>query len=538
LRSLSLPSRLLAGAAAIALVALIVVGVLVFRGSADAAEPLAGNQVSDADLRTLATAAASCPTLTPARLAGQVMVASSFSDQPVAAMSSAGATGTAALTAEAWKKWAPWPGANATDRAAAITALAHDMCQMAGQIRVAGVEGDPWQLALAAYKGGPDAVVAAGGVPAGTHDYVDTVGRYETWYAQQPGFGASSPIVGTSVDAAVVQVPDEYLAAVVAAGQVCSAMPPVRIAAQIMATSAFDPRRLGPTGEQGIAQFRPQTWLAYAPSAESRSPWNPSAAIPALGKAMCALIAQSSGAYEKALAVFTHGDGGVPVTALAGTVTKDEAEYTKDARLKVTATPGTKSPAPGASATPTSKASSSSPAKAATVRTNQPPIKSAGKASYGPYFIYNFATKECADFVGNTGQIDSKVDQFTCDKTGADNQQFTFVANGVDGAGNQKYLLRNTVDGLCIDLPGEGTVAKGTQLQESNCWPNDNQSYRLEPRFTSGGFQYYRLRNTAAGDMCLDVTGPATGGPKTVLTMAPCVANDDHEWALVEKSEW
>jgi hypothetical protein len=85
---------------------------------------------------------------------------------------------------------------------------------------------------------------------------------------------------------------------------------------------------------------------------------------------------------------------------------------------------------------------------------------------------------------------------------------------------------------------GAGSVANATQLQESNCLDNDNQYFRLELRFTSGGFQYYWLRNTTAGAMCMDVTGIGNGGPSTVLTVVPCVANDDHEWALVEKSEW
>jgi hypothetical protein len=55
---------------------------------------------------------------------------------------------------------------------------------------------------------------------------------------------------------------------------------------------------------------------------------------------------------------------------------------------------------------------------------------------------------------------------------------------------------------------------------------------------TAGGFQYYWLRNTVADDMCIDVNGKADGGPNAALTLIPCMANDDHEWALVQKSEW
>ena len=45
--------------------------------------------------------------------------------------------------------------------------------------------------------------------------------------------------------------------------------------------------------------------------------------------------------------------------------------------------------------------------------------------------------------------------------------------------------------------------------------------------------------NECAGlQTCIDVPGPGTGGPEARLALVPCMANDDHEWALVEKSEW
>ena len=518
---------------------LIGVGAFAARQAANAAEPLRGNRVSAADVRILVRAASSCSALTPARLAGQVMATSNFGSQPVPAMRDGGRTGIAALTPEQWRKYAPQPDASPADREAGITALAHATCQFVGQARAVKIAQDPWRVALAAYRVGMDQVIAAGDIPSAAGDYVDTAERYATWYALQPAFGGgpASPAPSATAGGAVLPVPDQYVSAVVAAGKVCADMPPARIAAQIMATSGFDPRKLGPTGEQGIAQFRPQTWLAYAPSAASRTPWDPAAAIPALGKAMCALVRQASGAYGTALAAFVRGGSREPVTALAGAVADDQAEYAKDTRLRAATAPSTGKPRPHAGSAPPS--SSATPTPPPSVRANQPPVKAADKSTYGPYFIYNFATKECVDLpaFGATSAGDP-VTQYPCAKTGTDNQEFAFVPRTTDGSGDQLYWIKNTDSGLCVDPPGVGTVGSGTVLSEIACLDNDNQYFRLELRFASGGFEYYWLRDTVAGEMCLDVPGKAVAGPDARLALVPCLEHDDHEWALVQKSEW
>jgi hypothetical protein len=529
-------SRPLTIGLAVGLAAAVAAGVLLVRTSADAAGAVHGSQVSDADLRILVAAAASCPTLTPARLAGQIKVASNFGDEPVKDMRAGGAAGVAALTPAVFGKWAPYPGAAISDRSAAITALAHDMCQLAGQARAVKASGDVWQVALAAYHEGMDTVVAAGGIPAAAKQYVSTVGRYADWYALQPQFGMPAPAVGTFVGSSVVQVPDPYLKAVVAAGKVCAAMPPARVAAQIMATSGFDPKKLGPVGEQGIAQFPPLTWKTYGPKSGDATPWDATDAIKALGKAMCTLLGKESGAYPKALALFLRGDAGEPVTATADAVARDQTEYAKDTRLHATATP-----TPGKSS-PSATPSKSTPATTTpSVLAGRPPAKAADatKAGYGPFFIANHATKMCVDLPGNgAGTPGGPVLQNGCNKTAADNQQFEFVPFGADGSGNETYWIRNTSDDLCLDPPGFGTVDSGTVLSEATCNQSDNQYFRLEARFKAKGFQYYWLRDTQAGDFCLDVPGAGDGGLNARLDLVPCLSKDDHEWALVEKAQW
>ncbi|MEV6301347.1 RICIN domain-containing protein [Actinoplanes sp. NPDC051861] len=520
-RRLRLSRPVLLGSA-LALIVLLGAGAFMAGRAADAAEPVRADRFSASDVRILASAAESCPALTPARLAGQVM---------------ATPAGAPLLTPQQFRENVPWDGAQQGDREAAVTALAHLMCRFAGQARTVGIGEDPWRVALAAHRLGPDQVIKSGAVPGDAKEYVDTVERYAAWYALQPEFGggvaAPSPTAGYPAVTTAIPVPDAYVGEVVAAGRVCAEMPPALVAAQIMATSGFDAGKLGPAGEQGIAQFLPQVWTANVKAAASRTPWQPEVAIPALGRTMCKLIKRSGGQYAAALAAFTRGSATAAVTALAETITKAQAEYAKDTRLGVV-----KAPAPATSKPP--KPGSAAPTTPAPAPTDQPAIKAADASGgdYGPYFIVNLATEMCVDLPGTgPGPRDGPVTQFTCVKSGDDNQEWTFEPRAVDGQGNQLYWIRNADDGFCIDPPGVEGVASGTALNETGCFDDDNQYFRLESKRSAGGLVYYWLRNTVT-DMCVDVPGAGDGGPDVQLTVVPCLANDDHDWALVERSKW
>ncbi|MFG1873185.1 hypothetical protein [Micromonospora arborensis] len=328
---------------------------------------LAGRPVPAGQLEAIAAAAHACPVLTPARLAGQLMAASGFDANAKAAN---GGTEVAGLTDAAWNTWKPASTSQRSDPAANITALAHLTCDLVGQVRQAGIGGDLWRLALGAYHSGVDAVRAAKGVPQAATGYVNQVSGYAAWYARRPGTGTSSgeptgPIgVVPSSGTAAKPVPDVYLAAVLAAGRSCPALSPGRVAAQLMASSGFNPNLLGTHSAQGIAQFNPQVWARYAPSPSTTSPWDPSVAIPSLGLTMCALVGELSGMekdpYPLALAAFRVGPdavrraGGVPddaglrdyITLVTGYV----SHYQQDPRLggKPAGTPSpTATPHPG-----------------------------------------------------------------------------------------------------------------------------------------------------------------------------------------------
>jgi hypothetical protein len=153
-----------------------------------------GRALSPAELAAVRTAAGSCPTLTPARLAGQLMAATTGA----AGTPSPGRTEFAGLSDPAWRMWAPAVDAQRSDPAANIVALAHNMCDLIGRVRAAGVPGDPWRAALAAFRTNLAAVVAAGRVPADAVAYVDAAVEYAAWYEHQllvsggPGTGSGS----------------------------------------------------------------------------------------------------------------------------------------------------------------------------------------------------------------------------------------------------------------------------------------------------------------------------------------------------------
>nr|BFE59557.1 hypothetical protein GCM10020063_040830 [Dactylosporangium thailandense] len=254
----------------------------------------AGPPIADATAQALSLAALSCRDLTGPRLAG---------------LMAAGA-----MTPAEFEQWAPWPGANANDSQARSYALAHGLCDLVGQVRSSQIAADVWDAALAAYRTGIDTVKRSKGVPAAAQSYVDTVNRYANWYARQPVFRGDA--AGTSASRGAsprpwrpVRVPDADLPAVLAAGRRCPEVTPVHVAAQLMASSGFDPNKRSPLGQLGIAQFSPDLWQQYAKPSDS--PWDPPTAIATLGAAMCDLVGQlgkvGGDPYQLALAGFRVG---------------------------------------------------------------------------------------------------------------------------------------------------------------------------------------------------------------------------------------
>jgi hypothetical protein len=327
------------------------------------AEKVEGEPVPEEDVPALVAAAVSCPSLTPPKIAGQVMAVSGFGTVHAG-------KDIAGLSDAAWKTWKPSTQAIRTDRTANIVALGHRLCDNVGKLRPAKIKGDQWPLAVAADHVGVEKVIAAKGIPDEAQDFVDEVTGYANWYADQDVFKAKpeqqeSP--ATPLDA--VAVPEEIVDSINAAGRICPTVTPVRIAAQLRSMSGFNPNLRSLNGAGGIAQFTPNQWEKYRLS-KSASLWDPEDAIPALGSAMCDKSTQFTALGDPwvlALAAFQWGDdevrraGGVPrvnVWQLSEEAQLYVAEYQKDKRLKrETAKPTTKP-----TTKPSAKPSASTPA--------------------------------------------------------------------------------------------------------------------------------------------------------------------------------
>ena len=529
-----------AGALSVAL--LLGIAAAVEYGPARAVRPLAGANVPDTDRKAVVEAATSCPTLTPARLAGQVNAASSFGTAPVRAVSDSGGSGVAGLSTTVWKKWMPWPGAAATDRTASITALAHHMCQLVGQLRVARVPGDAWQLALAAHQAGVPAVAERQGIPDAAEDYVETVVRYAAWYAMQPGFGGAgtppapdpdpSGDLGTVTEEPAIRLPDEYLELVLAAGRTCAAVTPARLAAQLMAESGFRPSKAGTTGGQGIAQFLPEVWVRYVPASQTATAWDPKTAVPALGRTMCALVKEfgTSGddAYALALATYHRGPGTIKqisdvtgsraLASYVALVQKYAEFYGKDARLGATV-PSPSASAPSAPVSPSAPSSSQpsakpapskpapkpSPSTSASTATTTPssPSPSPSPTRAGGALV-SAASGLCLS--AGDGSVGAALYIATCD--GSASQRWEPHADGTLRSG-----------GLCMDAAA-GSTSNLTVIQVAACNGHKAQQWQVNDTEDLVGAQ---------SGKCADVYEGRTA-PGSAVKLWPCTGTANSTW--------
>ena len=478
---------------AVALVLAVACGVVAFVdfGPASADPPaLAGAPVPEADMPAIVEGALSCPALTPARLAASLMAASGFNAE---AVNGKGGRGIAGLVDADWEKWRPRADAARSDDRANILALAHRLCRTVGDLRAGKVRGDLWEAAVAADAVGEAAVIRAGGVPADQRTHVDTVVGYARWYAMQPQFGASgSSTVSVSSGPApagtdAVPLPDAYVADVLAAGRVCPKVPPASIAGQLMAASRFNASMVGAGGAQGIAQFRPEAWEQFRPSATA-SPWKPGDAIRALGSAMCDLVNELSGltgasSYTLALAAFQWGTNavraanGVPrapgVKQLSDLTPIYAGAYAQDARLA----------GPVQSAAPTPSASSSRRAPMATSSQGHP---SGPQGSLNPGPLPSFDP-------------------------------------------NPSYQIKNGLTGGILELPGnETSTGSGVTVQ---LWQNlrtPDQYWRIARAPAAG---YYTITNGFSGK-ALGIRDSSTENYADVVQLDPNPSDPNQQWSF------
>jgi hypothetical protein len=109
--------------------------------------------------------------------------------------------------------------------------------------------------------------------------------------------GASNPSTALVLATSAVPIP-ALIPVLDEAGSLCPGISAPLLAAQIDAESAWNPSAVSPAGAEGIAQFLPATFTAYARNDDGTgnvSPFNPVDAVMAMGRYDCALLADVSG---------------------------------------------------------------------------------------------------------------------------------------------------------------------------------------------------------------------------------------------------
>jgi hypothetical protein len=480
-------------------------------------DELVGDPVPTTQVTVIARAALSCPQLNTARLAGQLMAASRFRED---ATTPEGGSGVAGLTDAQWQTWVPWLGAQRHDPAAEITALAHLMCDLGGQLRNDDLGVDLWQPMLAAHRSGVDAVRATHGIPDEARDYVRVVVGYADWYTNHSALAMPSETASSAASSALgataqpKPLPANLVPLVVAAGRQCPQVTGARIAAQLMAASAFRADLLGSDGGQGIAQFLPAVWNRYADS--GRSPWQPKDAVPTLATAMCSLTTALGGItadpYPAALTAFRGG----PVTAapappdgFADQVLAFATYYAKDPRLAgAAAAPRVSQPVVSlAAGAPPSGAAAApgAPRPAVTTTRATTTAATAATTAAGPaeYQIKGYAGK-CIDATSSKDGAPLQIS--TC--TGGADQKFTF--------GNRTVKH----DGLCVDLAWAGSD-NGTPVQLATCNGGWAQRFWINDA--------HDLVNAAIGK-CVDVVDKNTANG-TRLQLWDCTGASNQKWS-------
>ncbi len=483
-------------------------------------DTVVGAPVSEKQMTAIVAAARSCPVLTPARIAGQLMAESGLNNK--ARETASGGQGIAGLDDDDWKRWKPWPDAQRADSSANILALAHQMCDLSGQLRLAGVVDDQWRLAVAAFHVGLSPVVETRGVPADAVEYVDLVSGYAGYYERLRQFGGpGTPAPTASPADGSKNIPAQYVPLVVEAGSVCEQVTPPMVAAQLMALSGFDPNMLGPTGQRGIAQFLPELWQAYGP--EGGSAWDPTVAIPTVGHAMCGMIEELSkldgDPYLLALAAYRNGPTALRETG--GTFDQETQTflrevkaltdlYALDSRLRrpeVTTPPATPSTTPSTSEVETdpSPSTTTAPPPPPPVTTAPTPAKPKAPARpAGAKQIFHPMTGLCVS--SGTGGDGTRLTLKRCAEEPA--QWWEFHKDGTIRSRN-----------LCMDIAW-GASADGTAVQAAICSGNPAQDWKVNDR---GGI--ISLLNGKALDVDMD-------SPDKPLNISGYVANSEQYWRL------
>ncbi|QDY80313.1 RICIN domain-containing protein [Streptomyces qinzhouensis] len=203
---------------------------------------------------------------------------------------------------------------------------------------------------------------------------------------------------------------------------------------------------------------------------------------------------------------------------------------TKNAKGKA----GPEQPVPAAPAPTVPRTKTGQPAKA------EQGVKAQRKKASGSLpsvltrvLIKNNTNGTCVDIPGySSGRPDTEVHHFTCNNTNNDNQLWNveqrYASAGPGGV--PLFQIRNVMDGMCLDLPGNGGVGGATGVTEYPCdgTTGDNQLWWLDKR-ADGKFW---IRNAASNNQCLD--SYSRSEKERQLIIWPCAPENqnNHEWSF------
>ncbi|PWI13047.1 hypothetical protein DI272_02030 [Streptomyces sp. Act143] len=169
--------------------------------------------------------------------------------------------------------------------------------------------------------------------------------------------------------------------------------------------------------------------------------------------------------------------------------------------------------------------------KATTVSATEKLRRQANAASSArSILVRNATTGLCADVpaFGN-GKVDGPVNQYPCNGTAADNQLWNLEVAEAEGGpqGASLFLIRNSKDKFCMDLPYYGSAATGTNVTEYYCRATaDNQLWWLDPRSDGS----YWIRSYSSNNLCLGLEGGASAGNDAHLEIGGCGPAD--RWTI------
>lgn len=150
--------------------------------------------------------------------------------------------------------------------------------------------------------------------------------------------------------------------------------------------------------------------------------------------------------------------------------------------------------------------------------------------------VKNWTNKTCADIPGfSKGANDGPVHQSACNSNTDDNQLWNLERKlpKAGPGGKDLFVIRNVMDGLCMDLPGSGPAGAATRVTEFPCngTTDDNQLWWLDKKADNT----YWIRNYASNQQCLD--SQTADNQNRDLIVYPCAAEkfNNHQWFFPRK---